>query len=205
MDNARDLVHEIGQIGLEHIRVVDKLVDLANHEDSIDLSSWDHNLQVSITRRHLISYYACTKLTKGHLKQISDPKDSLLQLNRLHLALLLSFMFIVKLRWLRFIQRIICKRFDNSDHLCDWVDDQVLRVVCEHDSAGTKNEAGEDRGEELKHSLLLTRNFDAEPCVRNEFITVFDCPIQTLLGRVSQQLQFLRPQIAFPDIIDVIT
>ena len=60
MNNARDLVHKIGQVGLEHIRIVDKLVDLANHEDGIDLGSWDHNLQVTITRRYLVSNYQGT-------------------------------------------------------------------------------------------------------------------------------------------------
>ena len=48
MDYARDLVHEIGQVGLEHVCVVDKLVDLANHEDGVDLSPRDHNLQVTV-------------------------------------------------------------------------------------------------------------------------------------------------------------
>ena len=49
MHYAGYLVHEICQIGLEHICVVNELVDLAYHKDGVDFLARDHDLQVSIT------------------------------------------------------------------------------------------------------------------------------------------------------------
>ena len=48
MHNLCDLVQEVSEISLEHICVVDELVNLADHEDGIQLLARDHNLQVAI-------------------------------------------------------------------------------------------------------------------------------------------------------------
>jgi len=45
----RDLVQKVRQVGLEHLSVVNKLVNFANHEYGVDFLAWNHDLQISIT------------------------------------------------------------------------------------------------------------------------------------------------------------
>ena len=86
------------------------------------------NLQVSIPRGHLLSYDYGTKLSKGHLKEISDAEYGFLQFIRPHLILSNDDRVFKGWRlWL--LEWIIGQSLDNAHHLGDWVDNDPVRVI----------------------------------------------------------------------------
>ena len=154
VDNLDYFVQKIGQIRLQDICIVDEILNPADHKDSINLLARDHYIQVSISRRDLVSNDNRSELPERHLEQISDSEYRFLEFDRFHLAFILSLL-VLKLGRLRLIEWIVSQGLDYAHHFGDRVNDQLLSIIREHDGTSSQNQACENGRHKLEHGLIL--------------------------------------------------
>lgn len=131
-------------------------------------------------------------MPKRHLQKVANAKDCLLQLAGFHLALLLSLLLVVERRSFWFLQRIVGESFDDTYHFGDWVNDELLRVIGEHDGTSGEDDAREDRRHELEHRLAFLDRLDTQPHVRDQFVTAIVSTVEARPRSVRQELEFFR-------------
>ena len=81
MENDHDIVEELDVLSLEYFRDLNVVLKLNNTEDDIQLVSWNHNFKWTVTWVYIFIDDKRSKLSIAHLKQLTNPVNSLLELD----------------------------------------------------------------------------------------------------------------------------
>jgi len=168
MHNPNDLVQKLRDLSFEGLSNFDKAVNANNKEDRVDPVARNHNFKTAVTRANIFSNDNSAKLPKGHLQQVTDPKNSFLQFGSLHLVRIMFVvgnLGLVESWGLWLLQGIVSQCFDDWYHLGDWCNDNFLGIVLEEQCTCCQDDTSEDSCQELEHSSFLGLSCDSDSCI----------------------------------------
>ena len=72
------MIQELNAFFLQNICDLDVILEPGNAEDDIMTTTWNHNLEKTITRVEIFFDYRCSKMSKAHLKKSSNIENCFL-------------------------------------------------------------------------------------------------------------------------------